>query len=73
MNASGGVSQYTSSVRAAVEGGLDELNNGAKGARTDEHWQQPEASRARKGKGESHEGNEVHEFVAALRCRGRLV
>lgn len=25
-------------VRAAVEGGLDELNNGAKGACPEEHW-----------------------------------
>ena len=58
-------------VCAAVEGGLYQLNNSAKGAGTDEDGDYPEPSSAGQWKGESHEGNEVYEFIAPLRRWGR--
>ena len=58
-------------VRAAVEAGLDEFNGAAKGARADEDRQKPKTPRAGQGEGECGEGDQVHELVAALRCRGR--
>ena len=58
-------------VGAAVEGGLDQLNNGVKGARADEDGDQPEPTSAGQWKGKSREGNEVYEFVAPLRDWGR--
>jgi hypothetical protein len=44
-------------VCAAVEGGLDELNHAAKGARTDEDGDQPKPTSAGQREGESREGN----------------
>ena len=58
-------------VRAAVEAGLDEFNGAAKRTSADEDRQQANAPRARQREGQGGEGNEVHEFVAALRRRGR--
>ena len=58
-------------VGATVEGGLYELNNGAKGARANKDGDQPEPAGARKGKGESREGNQVYEFVDPLQRWGR--
>ena len=60
-------------VGAAIEAWLDEFNGAAEGARADEDWQQPEAARAGQREGECGEGYEVHQLVAALRCRRRLV
>ena len=57
-------------IRAAVVAGLDEFNDTPKGARADEDRQQPEATRAGQREGESGEGYEVHQLVAALRRRG---
>ena len=58
-------------VCAAVEDGLYQLNNSAKGARTDEDGDYPEPASAGQREGESREGNEVYEFVAPLRRWGR--
>ena len=54
-------------VCAAVEGGLYQLNNGAKGARTNKNWQQTEPASAGQREGKSHEGNEVYQLVGPLR------
>ena len=56
---------------AAVEGGLYQLNNGAKGARTDNDGHQPEPASASQRNGKSGEGNEVYQFVAPRRRWGR--
>ena len=58
-------------VCATVEGGLYQLNNGAKGARANKNWQQTEPASAGQWEGKSHEGNEVYEFAAPLRRWGR--
>ena len=58
-------------VGAAIEAGLNELDDAAEGARADEDWQQTKAARARQWEGERGEGYEVHELVAAIRRRGR--
>ena len=58
-------------ICASVEAGLNEFDGGAKGARTYENGDQPEAARARQREGECGEADEVHELVAALRRRGR--
>ena len=60
-------------VGAAVEAGLDELNGAPEGTRADEDRQQPEAARSGQREGERGEGYEVHQFVASLRRRGRLL
>ena len=53
-------------VCAAVEGGLYQLNNGAKGARTDEDRDYPKPASAGQREGKGHEGNEVYDLVAPL-------
>ena len=58
-------------VGAAIEAGLYEFNGAAEGARADEDRQQSDAARVRQREGECGEGDEVHQLVAALRCRGR--
>ena len=58
-------------VCAAVEGGLYQLNNGAKGARTDEDGDYPEPASAGQREGQSREGHEVYQLVAPLRRWGR--
>ena len=58
-------------VGAAVEAGLNEFNDAAEGARANEDRQQPNAARAGQREGQHREGDEVDEFVAALRRRGR--
>ena len=58
-------------VGAAVEAGLYEFNGAAKCAGANKDRQQANAARARQREGERGEGDEVHELVASLRCRGR--
>ena len=58
-------------VCAAVEAGLYQLNNGAKGAGTDEDGDYPEPASAGQRKGKGREGNEVDQLVAPLRRWGR--
>ena len=58
-------------VGAAVEAGLYEFNGTAEGACADEDRQQSDAARVRQWEGECGEGDEVYQFVAALRRRGR--
>ena len=60
-------------VGAAVEAGLDEFDDTPICARANEHGHQAKATCAGQREGERREGYEVHELVAALRRRGRLV
>ena len=60
-------------VCAAVEAGLDEFNGAAEGARADEDGQQANAACAGQREGECGEGDEVHQLVASLGRRGRLI
>ena len=58
-------------VCAAVEGGLYQLNNGAKGAGSDEDGDQPKPTSAGQWKGQSREGNQMYQLVAPLGRWGR--
>ena len=58
-------------VCAAVEGGLYQLNNGAKGTRANEDRDYPEPASAGQREGESREGHEVYQLVAPLGRWGR--
>lgn len=60
-------------VRASVEARLDEFNGAPEGRRADEDGEQANAARARQREGERREGYEVHQLVASLRRRRRLV
>ena len=60
-------------VGAAVEAGLDEFDDTPICARANEDGHQAKAPRAGQREGERCEGYEMHELVAALRRRGRLV
>ena len=58
-------------IRAAPEGRLDNLYETAKSACANKDRKQPNSASARKRKGESGKGNEVHDFIASIWCRGR--
>ena len=58
-------------VRATVEGGLNDLNYAAEGARADEDRKQAKAPGEGQRKGQRHEGDEVDQLVATLRRWGR--
>ena len=60
-------------VGASIKAGLDEFNGAAISAGGYEYRKQPKAARAGQREGERCEGYEMHELVAALRRRGRLV
>ena len=57
-------------VCAAVEGGLYQLNYGAKCARAKEDGDQPKLASAGQREGKSREGNEVYQLVAPPWDRG---
>ena len=57
---------------APVEAGLDEFDRAAEGTRADEDGEQSDAAGAGQREGECGEGDEVHQFVAALRRWGRF-
>ena len=58
-------------VGASIKAGLDEFNGTAISAGGHEYRKQPKATRASQREGQCGEGYEVHQFVAALGCRGR--
>ena len=58
-------------VCTAVEGGLYQLNNGAKGAGADEYGDYPEPTSAGQREGKSREGNDVYQLVGPLGRWGR--
>ena len=60
-------------VGAAVEAGLDEFDDTPICARANEDGHQAKATCAGQREGKRCEGYEMHELVAALRRRGRLV
>ena len=60
-------------VGASIKAGLDEFNGAAISAGGDEYRKQSKATCAGQREGERCEGYEMHELVAALRRRGRLV
>ena len=60
-------------VCAAVEARLDEFNGAAEGRRADEDGQQANAARAGQRECECRKGCKVHQLVAALGYRRRLV
>ena len=57
-------------VCAAPKGGLDELYEAAKGTGSDKDGEQPEAQRACQRKGQRRKGNQMHNFVGAIRSWG---
>lgn len=54
-------------IRAAVEARLYQLNGAAESRGADEDRQEAAATRVGEWKGKHREGEEVHQFVAALR------
>jgi hypothetical protein len=60
-------------IRAAPKGGLDKLYETAKGACTYKDWNKSNAACTRQWKGQGGKGKQVHDFVASLWRRGRLM
>ena len=60
-------------ICAAPKGGLDELYETAKSACANKDWNEPNSASARQRKGHSGEGYEVHDFIAAIWTRRRLI
>ena len=58
---------------SAVKGRLDEFNRAAEGARPHENGKQSKAASSGKGERERGKHDEVHHFVAAVRCWWRCV
>ena len=60
-------------IRAAPKGGLEDLNDAAIGAGAKEDGDQAKAVCARQRKGQCCKGNQMHDFIAAIWTRRRLI
>ena len=60
-------------IRTASEGRLDYLYETSKSACPNEDWNQPNTACTCQRKGQSGEGDEVHDFIGPIRRLGRLI
>ena len=60
-------------IRAVSKGRLYNFYETAKGTCANKDWDEPNAACTRKWKGQSGKGNNVHNFVSAIRRWGRLI